>query len=299
MPGPASGQGAAIRPPRITVGAPIRLPRDRAAGGARSRRRRQPRAQGTIPVKSLLAGTLAFLRVLPDQRWLDRLVRSRWWIPVLGVMLTAIVGMQVEVLKSGAGTGRSINLATRLESSNQLLSASVAELDSPQRIEQVASQMGMVMAGPTSIQFAHAAAPGSVRAAIAGISTPDSQSFMATLMAAQGTATASGASVSAGGTNDSGTSGGTSVTAAPASSLQSGATGVATSSTAASTSGSTYVPPGAPGGSVTGASVTGAPATGAGDTAATGAGDTSATGAGDTSATGTGGPSATGAAALG
>jgi hypothetical protein len=183
----------------------MRLPRRRRAiRGTRLRRRRIRRAPGAIAVKPLLASTLAFLRALPDQRWLDRLVRSRWWIPVLGVMLTAIVGMQVEVLKSGVGTGRSINLATRLESRYQLLSASVAELDSPQRIEQVASQMGMVMAGPTSIQFVHASTSGSVRAALSSIRSPDSQSFMSALAAADGTSTTAGASVSAqGGASDS------------------------------------------------------------------------------------------------
>ncbi|MGO9903791.1 MAG: hypothetical protein ACLP0J_29945 [Solirubrobacteraceae bacterium] len=161
--GPSGGVDAGVSLPRPASdsGAAIRLPQ--------------------------VASTVAFLRALPDQRWLDRLVRSRWWIPVLGVMLTAVVGMQVEVLKSGVGTGRSINLAARLESRYQLLSASVAELDSPQRIEQVASQMGMVMAGPTSIQFVHASAPGSVRAPLSSISPPDSQSFMSALAAADGT----------------------------------------------------------------------------------------------------------------
>ncbi len=187
MPSAARGDGAAIRLPRIGPGSPIRLPHRRRPGQPpRARRRRLRIALGAIALEHLLVATIALVRAAPDHRWLDRLVRSRWWIPVLGVMLTAIVAMQVEVLKYGAGTGRALNLATRLESRNQLLSASVASLDSPQRIEQAAAQMGMVMAGPTSVQFVNASAP-----AIAHIESPNSESFMTALATVDGTGSGS------------------------------------------------------------------------------------------------------------
>jgi hypothetical protein len=44
------------------------------------------------------ARALAFVRALPDHPLLDRLIRGRAWIPILGVMLAGIVAMQVEVL---------------------------------------------------------------------------------------------------------------------------------------------------------------------------------------------------------
>ncbi len=198
VPGAATGEGAAIRLANLGVGVPLGLPRHRATrpplptGGLRRRRvrrRRLRRMLGAVHLPGMLVGALELVRTAPDQRWLDRLVRSRWWIPVLGVMLTAVVALQVEVLKYGAGTGRAINLATRLESRNQLLSADVASLDSPQRIEQAAAQMGMLMAGPTSVQFVHASAPGAVSEAVSHIRSPDSQSFLTTLASADGSST--------------------------------------------------------------------------------------------------------------
>ncbi len=173
------------------------------------------RALGAIQLGPLLARVLQLLRTLPDHHWLDRLVRSRWWIAVLGVMLTAIVAMQVEVLKYGAGTGRAIDLATRLESRAQQLSANVAELASPQRIEQAASQMGMVMAGPTSVQFLQSDSAGSLRQAVASVRPPDAQSFMSTLAAATASAAAAaGESTSTTAADASTTSAGASTTAA-------------------------------------------------------------------------------------
>jgi hypothetical protein len=244
MPSAARGDGAAIQLPRIAPGSPIRLPRRRRPGQPpRARRRRLRRTLGAIAVKHLLVATIALVRAAPDHRWLDRLVRSRWWIPVLGVMLTAIVAMQVEVLKYGAGTGRAINLATRLESRNQLLSASVASLDSPQRIEQAAAQMGMVMAGPTRVQFVHGSAPGSVHDAISHIESPSSESFMTALATAGGTGTASA--------NGGSTATAVSLAAAATAAVNAGAaatTGVATPAAAPASSSSGATPAAPPAG---------------------------------------------------
>lgn len=142
----------------------------------------------------LLARTMAALRALPDHRWLDRLVRSRWWIPVLGVMLTGVVAVQVEVLKYGANDGRAMTLATELQSRDQLLRLSIAQLSDDQRIEQIAGRMGMVMAGPTSVDFVPAGQSGSLGRAIAGIKPPDPQSFVSALSASAAAAAADGTS---------------------------------------------------------------------------------------------------------
>ena len=61
--------------------------------------------------------------------------------------------MQVEVLKLGAGIGRSIERGTQLQSRNELLRASVATLADDQRIERLAVGMGMVMPAPTAVSF--------------------------------------------------------------------------------------------------------------------------------------------------
>ncbi|HET9718553.1 MAG TPA: hypothetical protein VFP55_00595, partial [Solirubrobacteraceae bacterium] len=143
------------------------------------------------PATPLGRRLLAWLIALPDHRFLDRLVRGRLWIPLLGVLLTGIVAIQVEVLKEGAQTGRAANLATELQSRNELLTASVAGLSDDHRIMREAAKLGMYMPGPTEIGFVAAGGRGAVQRAVAGIRTPNAQAFLAALaaqVAADGTA---------------------------------------------------------------------------------------------------------------
>jgi hypothetical protein len=119
---------------------------------------------------------------LPDHPLLDRVVRGRAWIPLLGVMLVGIVAMQVELLKLNAGTGRSIELIGSLQSRNDILRAQLASASDPNRIERLASRMGMTMPGPDSITFLNARSAG-VRRALASISVPNPAAFEAALRA--------------------------------------------------------------------------------------------------------------------
>jgi hypothetical protein len=114
---------------------------------------------------------------LPDHPLLDRVVRGRAWIAVLGVMLAGIVAMQIEVLKLGASIGRSLQRGTSLQSRNEQLRASVAELGDGQRIERLAATMGMVMPAPNGVGFL-SVGPGLVQKAIANIHQPNTQAFM-------------------------------------------------------------------------------------------------------------------------
>ena len=120
----------------------------------------------------------AFLRSLPDHKLLDRLIRGRWWIPVLGVMLAGIVAMQVEVLKLGASMGRSLERNSVLSSENAALRQSVATLGDDQRIEQLAGTMGMVMPPPQAVGFLSANANGNAGRALANIHQPSASSFL-------------------------------------------------------------------------------------------------------------------------
>jgi len=120
----------------------------------------------------------AFIRTLPDHRLLDRLIRGRWWIPVLGVMLAGIVAMQVEVLKLGASMGRSLERNSVLSSENAGLRQSVATLGDDQRIEQLAGTMGMVMPPPQAVGFLSASADGDAGRALANIHQPSASSFL-------------------------------------------------------------------------------------------------------------------------
>jgi hypothetical protein len=118
------------------------------------------------------------VRTLPDHQLLDRIVRGRAWIPLLGVMLAGIVAMQVEVLKLGASIGRSIQRNTALSSRNELLRANVASLSDYARIERLAAGMGMVMPAPEQVGFLSARPGGDVRRAVANIHPPDATAFL-------------------------------------------------------------------------------------------------------------------------
>ena len=61
--------------------------------------------------------------------------------------------MQVEVLKLNAHMGRAIERGTALQSRNEQLRASVAQLSDDQRIERLAAAMGMVIPVWLAVDF--------------------------------------------------------------------------------------------------------------------------------------------------
>jgi hypothetical protein len=123
---------------------------------------------------------------LPDHRWLDRLVRGRAWIPVLGVLLAGIVATQVEVLKLGASMGRWIERTAAASARNQALAASVATLSDDHRIERLAARMGMVMPAPTAITFVDRPGARGVRSAVHRMRPPDPAQFSFNLQQSAG-----------------------------------------------------------------------------------------------------------------
>ena len=121
----------------------------------------------------------AFVASLPDHALLDRLVRGRAWIPVLGVLLAGIVAMQVEILKLGASMGRAIEQTTTLTSQNEQLRESVAMLGDDRRIERLASGMGMVLPPPGAVGYLSSGPSGNVSGALANIHSPNPSAFVA------------------------------------------------------------------------------------------------------------------------
>lgn len=214
---PSRGSGA--HAPRPARSAPRQAPR-RVSGPVKS-----PRPTPAAPLPRRLAlGTIEFVRTLPDHRLLDRLVRGRAWIPVLGVLLAGIVATQVEVLKLGASMGRWMERSAALTSHNQALQASVATLSDDQRIERLAAQMGMVMPAPTAITFVSRRPAGGARAAVGRIHAADPTQFLASLQA--DAALSASAPVTATPTTTSASSG---LTLAPAGSATSASTGTTAS----------------------------------------------------------------------
>ena len=102
---------------------------------------------------------------------------------MLGVLLTGVVAIQVEVLKLGASIGRSMSLATELQSHNQLLRFSVARLADDHRIMRKAAAMGMVMPGPTEVTFIGANGSNAIGKAISTVQPPAPTSFLSNLAA--------------------------------------------------------------------------------------------------------------------
>ena len=201
-----SQPGPAPRTPRRISG-PVQSPpparRDLAPRPAPARRRPVPRPapdrlrpapRQRRRIGLALPSPLALLRSLPDQRLLDRLIRGRAWIPVLGVLLAGIVGMRVEVLKLGVSVGNSVALTSQLQSENQTLRANVATLSNAARIERLAGTMGMVLPGPLDVHFIPASAAGDLGSAAAGIASPDPTTFESEL---QSETAANSASLSA------------------------------------------------------------------------------------------------------
>lgn len=199
---PASSQRAATPRPVRAGGPPARshvpsAPRRVSGPVKRPQSRpptRRPSAPRQEPLRTRAAAALfAFIRSLPDSRWLDRLVRGRAWIPAMGVLLAGIIATQVEVLKLGASTGRWMSRTAALTSRNQALQVSVASLSNEQRIQRLAGQMGMVMAAPTDVNFVALHPAGGLKAAMGRIHAPDAAAFLAALSASEATAEAEAA----------------------------------------------------------------------------------------------------------
>jgi hypothetical protein len=237
-------RGPAPRAPRRVSG-PTRPPRAALAGAG----------AGTVvarPPLSLRLGRRA-MRV-GDARVLDRLVRGRAWIAIVAAALIGIVFMQVSMLKLNAGVSRAVTAADTLERQNSTLRADISKLDSGERVQDAAANLGMTTRAAGDVHYLDAARASAARAA-ASIKPPNP---VAPVAPALGSAAASGTAPTA--TAPSGT-------AAAATTSGAGATGAAATSAAPATSGTgatSAVPSGASGAAATGpAAATGAPATGA------------------------------------
>jgi cell division protein FtsL len=231
---PARSQATRTAPTRTAT---TRTRRARAPRPARPRRvsgplvpgrslripRRAARSAPAGPPRPLGVRVGEFVRALPDHALLDRIIRGRVWIPLLGVLLVGIVAMQVTVLKLNAGIGRSLQQTTALQGENELLRANVARLSDSERIEALAARLGMVMPPPQEDRFITPTGA-TVARAVGAITAPNATNFSSNLAAEQASIAAQVAASSASSSTPA-TSGTTPSTAA------SGATALAASTT--------------------------------------------------------------------
>jgi hypothetical protein len=83
----------------------------------------------------------------------DRLVRGRAWIALLGIILIGLVGLNVSLLKLNAAAARNAEWAKLLRIENADLQARVSHLLSAQRIQDAARNMGFVMPAAASVHY--------------------------------------------------------------------------------------------------------------------------------------------------
>jgi cell division protein FtsB len=90
---------------------------------------------------------------LPDRPWVDRLVRGRAWIFVVGAGLLGVVAVQVTLLKVNASIGRTTERIEHLAQSDAVLRQQVSALSSDGRVRAAAARAGLVMPAPGSVRY--------------------------------------------------------------------------------------------------------------------------------------------------
>jgi hypothetical protein len=103
---------------------------------------------GTIGGHALRAG-----RSLHGSSLLDRLLRGRGWIGLLGFLLIGLVAVNVSLLKLNAQAGRNAEEARKLRIANADLRGRVIRLGSAERIQKAATKLGFVEVQPGSIRY--------------------------------------------------------------------------------------------------------------------------------------------------
>lgn len=142
--------------------APRRVSGPAATTGLRTRRR--PAA----PVGRRLLATLA---ALPDHALVDRAVRGRAWIAVVGTLLIGIVALQVSMLKLNAASSRAVERSSALERDNARLETLVAGMSAPERIRAKAEKLGLTTPQVEQVRYVPAAGGKGAAAAATAIRT--------------------------------------------------------------------------------------------------------------------------------
>src|SRR4051812_49553765 len=104
----------------------------------------RPRAVPAVTLPAGRTGVFERLRALPDSRGVDRLLRSRACIWVIGALLGGIVAMQVSLLRLNSGISRAVQTQDTLVRQNADLEASIATLTSGERVRDAASNEQMI-----------------------------------------------------------------------------------------------------------------------------------------------------------
>lgn len=107
---------------------------------------------GTIGSHAIRAGVAAG-KGLHKSSLLDRLLRGRGWIGLLGVLLIGLVFLNVALLKLNAQAGRNVEAARKLRIANADLGGRVTRLSSAERIQRAGEELGFVSPAPGNIHY--------------------------------------------------------------------------------------------------------------------------------------------------
>jgi hypothetical protein len=136
---------------------PQHAPARRRAAPIHPRRVSGPSRPRAVPAVALPApGPFERIRALPDKRVVDRLLRGRLCIWVIGVMLGGIVAMQVSLLRMNAGISRAVSTAGVLELQNSDLEAAIARSTTGDKVREAATAYDMIDPPAGEASFLHA-----------------------------------------------------------------------------------------------------------------------------------------------
>jgi hypothetical protein len=124
---------------------PQHAPARRRTAPVHPRRISGPMRPRAVPAVALPApGPFERIRALPDKRVVDRLLRGRLCIWLIGIMLGGIVAMQVSLLRMNAGISRAVSTASVLELQNSDLEAENARRTTGDKVRAEALSKGMI-----------------------------------------------------------------------------------------------------------------------------------------------------------
>jgi len=158
--GPARA-ARAVQPPLARADTSV-LAMSEAALAPNPLTRPRPRAPFRPRLRVAAGGASIVLRVaeatleVSGSRTMDRLVRSRAWVVIIGFGLIGIVAMQVSMLKLNNGIGRAVETAATLERSNSALRNQVSRLSSGGLVQARAGARGFVMPEPGDVTYLRA-----------------------------------------------------------------------------------------------------------------------------------------------
>jgi len=126
-------------------------PAQRRPPAPSARRRRQKAQIGVVaPPERGRRSTATFS--LPE-RAVDRLLRTRLWIGTIALLLVGIVFLNVDLLQVSRQLAAVADRSAQVEADNARLRRALARLDSPDRIQRLASERGFVLPAPDAVRY--------------------------------------------------------------------------------------------------------------------------------------------------